>query len=171
MSAFVILLSTIPLNLGARMAISTHTSLINRGGQAGNNPNFGGLVLGCINAKFCKWILIFQDFSRSIIFYNPLHRCKFKICGFFHFFAKFPCFFEILQNFAEFSLESIIFRQNFHRILSELPEIPDNWWISVCIPKISRNFWENFDKLSEIWGRQAGSPFDPPSPQSQSAPN
>ena len=31
-------------------------------------PNFGGLVLGCIEADFCNQVLILQDFSRSTRF-------------------------------------------------------------------------------------------------------
>ena len=35
------------------------------GSVHGERANFGGLVLGCIEADFCNQILILQHFSRS----------------------------------------------------------------------------------------------------------
>ena len=40
---------------------------------------FGGLVLGCIETKFCKKICVRQHFSSTNRFASFLHRCNLKI--------------------------------------------------------------------------------------------
>ena len=40
------------------------------GGQAGMASNFGGLVLGCIQADFCKWTIIKLMFAQFFEIYK-----------------------------------------------------------------------------------------------------
>ena len=91
-----------------------------------------------------------------------LHRSKFKIYRFqlkkflSIFFAKIPIiryFFQILSKYEEIPLIFIIFRQKFHRILSELGEnsrlLPD---VSVLLKfsKILNFFQKHFKNSVEV---------------------
>ena len=74
--------------------------------------NFGGLVLGCINADFCVQILILQRFSRST---PPLEAQNLrKFCQTFSYFcwnfSKSRDFSAISSNFAPSSMKNF---QNF----------------------------------------------------------
>ena len=86
--------------------------------------NFGGLVLGCINADFCVQLLILQHLSRSYeIFkiYKPLHRCNSKFTDFSIVFAKIRWIFEVFCKIQSILLKSLkicfFFRRDFHGFL------------------------------------------------------
>jgi len=89
-----------------------------RGGQGlAGWPNFGGLVLGCIEADFCKPILILQHFPRSTRFAYFCTTPKLKFADFraisqiyLHFkchFCKILVFFfcKVMLFFAENLME------------------------------------------------------------------
>ena len=50
------------------------------GGEGGRQagPNFGGLVLGCIEANLCDQIVIFSAFFEIYKIDIPLHRFELK---------------------------------------------------------------------------------------------
>ena len=110
------------------------------GRQAG--PNFGGLVLGCIEANLCDQIFIFQHFSRSTrltylctasnsnssrfsqILQNFVEFFRFKICQISFITDSNHMFF--VENFAEF-------RRNFRNLFksSQIREIFLKFWKSL----------------------------------------
>ena len=62
------------------------------------SADFGGLVLGCINADFCVQILIFSGFSRSTRLSHLRTAPHSKFADFFIFSQRF----EISANFPDF---------------------------------------------------------------------
>merc|ERR1719161_2828280 len=82
------------------------------------DPNFEGLVLGCIEADFCNQILVGKLSPRSTQC-TPLHRSliskiSLKIAEFFAVF--FPKFRKFCQNFAEFSPNLTSFFRDFSKM-------------------------------------------------------
>ena len=87
---------------------------VGRGGggrQAGQN--FGGLVLGCIEAKFCNQILIFQRFLRSTRFSILCTASNSIFFGFLQNFAKIDDFSRFCKILLEIGQNIIFFIEIF----------------------------------------------------------
>jgi len=145
----------------------------NKDGVKSNRANFGGLVLGCINADFCVQILILQHFSKSTRlskrisdvcnFSMPSHR--FKNCFFFYFsfffFFRFLFLFFFFKNCTHFIVVKLqwskisLFRPNIHRFLSEFSEIKKISKILLRVTRKSIIFSGNLKKflkfLTKFW--------------------
>ena len=79
-------------------------------------------VLGCIEAHFYVHIFMFSGFSRSTRYTLSTHLCIAPIQNLQSFCKKLDNvgeFSGFLHRFAEFHEKSVIFRQDFHGILSE----------------------------------------------------
>ena len=89
--------------------------------------NFERLVLGCMDSYDSDQRLILQGFSRST---RLAFLCTAPISNLQSFAPLiFAIFVVILQNLVEFSVKSVIFRRDFHRILPELRQIAKDYQI------------------------------------------
>ena len=93
------------------------------GSEAGWLPNFRGVVLGCMDSYDSEKRRILQGFSRSTRFAFLCTAPNSNLQSFAQLISV--IFLVILQNFAEFSFRSVIFRRDFHRNLPDFSEIAD----------------------------------------------
>ena len=103
-------------------------------------PNFEGLVLGYIDADFCKKILVGKLSPRSTQCI-PLHRCQFsKFREFFHFsVSPHVPFLNLLFEQIANSNEYLVFTINFSIYLQHLASIqPSPVYQPASQPRTSR---------------------------------
>ena len=102
------------------MVHTQDTDVAPGGSVRGERANFTGLVLLCIEAKFCNKICVGKLSPRSTQC-TPLHRSliskiSLKIAEFFAVFSKISRIISLPQNFAEFSPNFTNFFRDFSKM-------------------------------------------------------
>ena len=104
--------------------VSSSAASVERRGLLQKSANFRRLVLGCMDSYESEKRRILQGFSRSTRFAFLCTAPNSNLQSFAQLISV--IFLVILQNFAEFSFRSVIFRRDFHRILPELRQIAND---------------------------------------------